>query len=81
MTYVRSRRLGCRIDGERKDLDPCMSQRTDTTSILVERVRAACLDAALTAYEDAGIRGLCTGGRWEAALAAIRHVDLSSVLC
>lgn len=57
-----------------------MSQRTDTTSMLVETVRAACLDAALKAYEDAGIRGLCAEGRWEAALASIRHLDLSDVL-
>jgi hypothetical protein len=57
-----------------------MSQRTDTASVLVETVRAACLDAALKAYEDAGIRGLCTEGRWEAALAAIRHLELSDVL-
>jgi hypothetical protein len=55
-----------------------MSQRTDTPSIVVEAVRAACLEAALLAYEDAGIRGLCAEGRWEAALAAIRHVDLSA---
>lgn len=54
-----------------------MAQRTDTPSILVETVRAACADAALAAYEDAGIRGLCAEGRWEAALAAIRHLDLS----
>ena len=57
-----------------------MSQRTDTPSIVIETVRAACLHAALAAYEDAGIRGLCAEGRWEAALAAIRHVDLSGVL-
>jgi hypothetical protein len=56
-----------------------MSQRNDTPS-LVETVRAACLEAALAAYEDAGIRGLCAEGRWEAALAAIRHVDLSAML-
>jgi hypothetical protein len=55
-----------------------MSQRTQ--SILVEMVRAACLEAALAAYEDAGVRGLCADGRWEAALAAIRHLDLSGVL-
>jgi hypothetical protein len=48
--------------------------------MLVETVRAACLDAALKAYEDAGIRGLCAEGRWEAALASIRHLDLSDVL-
>jgi hypothetical protein len=57
-----------------------MSQQTDTPSIVLETVRAACLNAALAAYEDAGIRGLCADGRWEAALAAIRHVDLSGVL-
>jgi hypothetical protein len=56
-----------------------MSQRTSTPS-LVETVRAACVEAAVTAYEDAGIRGLCAEGRWEAALAAIRHVNLSDVL-
>ena len=56
-----------------------MSQHTNTPS-LVETVRSACLNAALAAYEDAGIRGLCAEGRWEAALAAIRHADLSAVL-
>lgn len=56
-----------------------MPQRADTSSILAEAVRAACLDAARLAYEDAGIRGLCAEGRWEAALAAIRHVDLSGI--
>jgi len=57
-----------------------MSQRTDAASILADTVRAACLDAALEAYEDAAIRGLCAEGRCEAALAAIRHLDLSAVL-
>jgi len=56
-----------------------MSQQTDTRS-LVDTVRAACLEAALAAYEDAGIRGLCAEGRWEAALAAIQHVNLSEML-
>jgi len=53
-----------------------MEHRTDTDSIAAESVRAACLSAALQAYEDAGIRGLCADGRWEAALAAIRQLDL-----
>jgi hypothetical protein len=57
-----------------------MSQRTDTPRFVLEAVRAACLEAALLAYEDAGIRGLCAEGRWEAALAALRDVDLSAVL-
>ena len=56
-----------------------MSHRTDASSVLAETVRAACLDAARLAYEDAGIRGLCADGRWDAALAAIRQLDLSTL--
>ena len=57
-----------------------MSHRTDTSSVVAETVRAACLNVARLAYEDAGIRGLCADGRWEAALTAIRRLDLSVVL-
>lgn len=32
--------------------------------------------AALAAYEDAGIRGLCEEGRWEAAIGALQSLDL-----
>ena len=56
-----------------------MSHRADTSSV-AETVRAACLDVARLAYEDAGIRGLCADGRWEAALTAIRQLDLSGVV-
>ncbi|MGE0460113.1 MAG: acetyltransferase [Vicinamibacterales bacterium] len=44
----------------------------------LEAVRAACIDAALQAYEDAGLQGLCAEGRWEAAMAAIRRVDVKA---
>jgi hypothetical protein len=57
-----------------------MAHRIDTSSVVAERVRAACLDVAALAYEDAGIRGPCADGRWEAALTAIRELDLSGVL-
>jgi hypothetical protein len=60
-------------------LDRVMGDRTDTAPALAETVRAACLDAAKQAYEDAGIRGLCADGQWEAALSAICELDLSSV--
>ncbi|NJN45968.1 MAG: acetyltransferase [Candidatus Competibacteraceae bacterium] len=52
---------------------------TDKTE-LAERVRAACLEAALEAYEDAGISGLCAEGRWEYAMQAISTLDLEKVL-
>ena len=47
---------------------------------LAEAIRAACLDAALRAYEDAGISGLCHEGRWEVAVGAIRELDLSTLI-
>ena len=47
---------------------------------LAEAVRRACLEAALRGHEDAGQRGLCAEGRWEAAVAAIREVDVGPVI-
>ncbi len=41
-----------------------------------DAVRNACLEAALAAYEDAGIQGLCAEGRWERAVDAVRSLDL-----
>jgi hypothetical protein len=57
-----------------------MPHRNDNAVMLSEAVRAACLAAAALAYEDAGIRGLCADGRWEAAQAAIQQLDLSELL-
>ena len=47
---------------------------------LAETVRNACLKAALRAYEDAGISGLCHEGRWEYAVQAIQGLDLSALV-
>lgn len=47
---------------------------------LAERVRRACLTAAVEGYEDAGLRGLCGEGRWECARQAIADLDLEVVL-
>ena len=41
-----------------------------------EAIRQACLAAALHAWEDAGVQGLCMEGRWEAAVGAIRQLPL-----
>lgn len=43
-------------------------------------VRAACLEAARQAYEDAGVQGLCAEGRWEAAMSALEAIDVQSIL-
>jgi hypothetical protein len=46
---------------------------------VAEAVRAACIEAALAAYEDAGISGLCAEGRWEAAISALQSLDLKAL--
>lgn len=47
---------------------------------LAKRIRAACLEAVLQAYEDAGMQGLCAEGRWEAAISALKSVELAPLL-
>jgi hypothetical protein len=47
---------------------------------LAKRIRDACIDAVLQAYEDAGVQGLCAEGRWEAAVSALRTVELVPLL-
>ena len=41
-------------------------------------LRHALIAAALAAYEDAGLSGLCVEGRWEAAVDAMRRVELET---
>jgi hypothetical protein len=45
-----------------------------------KRIRDACLEGLLQAYEDAGIQGLCAEGRWEAAVGALKTVELAPLL-
>jgi hypothetical protein len=47
---------------------------------LAKRIRDACLEAVLQAYEDAGVQGLCAEGRWEVAVGALKTVDLTPLL-
>jgi hypothetical protein len=46
---------------------------------MVEAVRQACMAAALQAYEEAGLSGLCQEGRWEYAMDAMRRLNLRPV--
>jgi hypothetical protein len=47
---------------------------------LAKRIRERCIETVLQAYEDAGIQGLCAEGRWEAAVDALRTVELAPLL-
>ena len=48
------------------------TEHMDVHMPMAEAVRQACLAAALQAYEEAGLSGLCHEGRWEGAVDAIR---------
>ena len=43
----------------------------------LEDWRARLIAAAVRAYEQAGLSGLCHEGRWECALAALRRTPLT----
>jgi hypothetical protein len=75
--------LSCRLPvpavllqrGEMELEIPEMSARKQ----LAERVRAALIEHALEAHADAGVRGLCAQGAWEAAVGALRTLDLGPI--
>lgn len=45
-----------------------------------EQIRAALIQAALNGYEQAAMSGLCGEGAWEAAVSAMRQLDLPAAL-
>jgi hypothetical protein len=49
------------------------------SSQLAERVRAALLECALAAHEDARLQGLCMEGAWEAAVSAMCALDVAAL--
>lgn len=51
----------------------------DQQQQLAEAVRAACIKAALEAYEEGGVLGLCAEGRWEYAISALQQLDLETL--
>ena len=54
-------------------------RRTDHMDVhmqMAEAVRQACIAAALQAYDEAGVSGLCHEGRWAYAVDAMRGLPL-----
>lgn len=47
---------------------------------VADHVRQVLLRALLAAWDDAGIRGLCAEGRFEAAVGALRMLDARALL-
>jgi hypothetical protein len=53
---------------------------TDAVLHVAERVREACIRAALDGYRQAAMSGLCHEGACEAAVDAVRMLDLAALL-
>ena len=51
-----------------------------TNNDVADSIRNAMVDAARRAYDDAGVPGLCAEGRWEAAVSALRSVNIALLL-
>ena len=47
---------------------------------LAETIRTACIRAALDAYEEGGVLGLCAEGRWEYAISTLQQLDLDMLI-
>jgi hypothetical protein len=54
------------------------SNSHDPGELDAERIRAALIRAALDGYERAALSGLCCEGAWEAAVSAMRQLELRS---
>ena len=60
--------------------DQFMNDELNDNYLLGTLVRDRCLEAARRGYEEAALSGLCEEGRIEAALDAIRSLDITEVI-
>lgn len=47
---------------------------------LARQIQRECIEKAVSAYESASISGLCGEGAFEAAVSAMRMIDVTKVL-
>jgi len=47
-------------------------EMTELKRKAAEAIKQALIEVAMTAYEEAGLSGLCEEGRWEVAIGAMR---------
>ena len=59
---------------------PFTDQLTLDPTHIAESTRQACIQAALTAFEDASMNGLCCEGAWESTVGAMQQLDLREIL-
>lgn len=51
----------------------------DTEREIARRMQEACIAAAIAAYEDAAMSGLCHEGAFEAAISAMQMIDVDDI--
>lgn len=61
-------------------LQPFTDPPTLDQTRIAEVIRQACIQAALTAFEDASMNGLCCEGAWESAVGAMQRLHLQEIL-
>ena len=63
------------------EAEPATPARAQSAGLAVrgDAARAALIAAAVSAYEDASMRGLCADGAWEAAVSAMRSLSLDDL--
>lgn len=57
-------------------MDPAADGRPEAVRAIAEAVRAQLIAAALNAWEQAGLAGLCHDGRFEFLIGALRRAPL-----
>ena len=57
-------------------MDPAAAHRPEDARAIAEAVRAQLIAAALDAWEQAGLAGLCHDGRFEFLIGALRRAPL-----
>jgi hypothetical protein len=72
--------MGYNIDMSENEANEGAAGAAEREPFPAEAIRRALLAAAMAAYEDAGIQGLCAEGRWECAIQAMRGLDLTPLL-
>lgn len=58
-------------------MDPAAAHRPEDARAIAEAVRAQLIAAALDAWEQAGLAGLCHDGRFEFLIGALRRAPLA----
>ena len=71
---------GCFHDDETEEPNIMETITIEKQHRIAKAVQAICIEAAIRAYEDAGLSGLCQEGRWECAVDAMRGLDLPALL-